>query len=360
MKRIILFLFASSLVTSIGYSQSVTISPQSNNFIETNGDQNFHKIVKTNVDYNSGLVFYQNTSNYGGLYLRGTENQYNLTSSYSTPGIVYDRADNKVGIGTFAPIAKLDVANNSTGSSDPSLRLVHTNASGFNRILMSNLSRSSDWMLSSNVSSTDASSRWNIWYTGIGNVFTTTGDGNVGIGSSNPTSKLEINHSYSGTPSFDAHLDLKATSTFSGINFTDNSSSNKMTVMSYTKSNTPASNYLLFNTQGGNAMIIRGDREVTHYSYTKLGQSAPGIQMKRIRGTTAAASNTNITHGLDGDKIISVTASIKSGTYYYAPGATFSTGFQYDMVWTSSIVQLNDVGASLQGDPYVVTIIYEE
>ncbi|SOE22933.1 hypothetical protein SAMN06298216_3332 [Spirosomataceae bacterium TFI 002] len=294
----------------------------------------------------------------------GTNIQFSTTANGTQSMIERMRLTDggDLGIGTSAPIAKLEVANSSTGSTNPSMRLVHSSATGFNRILMSNLSRSSDWMLSSNVSSTDASSRWNIWYTGIGNVFTTTGDGNVGIGNSNPTSKLAINHSYSGTSSFDAHLDLKATSTFSGINFTDNSTSNKMTVLSYTKSATPSANYLLFNTQDGNAMIIRGDREVTHYSYTKLGQSAPGIQMKKLTGTTDSDSQTLIAHGLDWTKILDVSVFINNNlnNVKYPPQENTGSTLEYRMYVNSINIGLANVSSGLQGNSYEILITYEE
>ena len=46
--------------------------------------------------------------------------------------------------------------------------------------------------MSANVGSSTADSRWNIYHTTTGNILTVTGNGNVGIGLSNPTNKLQV------------------------------------------------------------------------------------------------------------------------------------------------------------------------
>lgn len=99
---------------------------------------------------------------------------------------------------------------------------------------------------------------------------------------------------------------------------------------------------------------------VTVNGFSQLGSTSPRIKMLKFTGTTDLDSKTSILHGLTATKIISVNSTILSGTFYYSPGSTYAVGFQYNLVWNSTEIQLDTVGTNLQGDTYVITVIYEE
>lgn len=188
-----------------------------------------------------------------------------------------------------------------------------------------------------------------------------TNEGRLAIGLNVPEGKVEILHSYPGTASVDAHLNLKSLSNYSGINFTNSSNTNKMTILGRTNTAVLASNYLLFNTPSGNAMIIRGDNEVQHYGYTKLGNIAPAIKMKKLTGTTDADATTSFAHGLDFDKIISYDIIIKKSTGKYQPSNSWpNSSYHYSGKILGDDVSLTAVGTALQGEAYIVLITYEE
>ncbi|MCP9768635.1 tail fiber domain-containing protein [Lacihabitans sp. LS3-19] len=128
------------------------------------------------------------------LSARGTTMRFSTTPKGSTVLTEWMRLDHNgyLGIGTSSPAAKLDVANSSSGDSDASLRLLHSTSTGFNRLNFENLGRTGKWIMSANVGSSTADSRWNIYHTTTGNILTVTGNGNVGIGLSNPTNKLQV------------------------------------------------------------------------------------------------------------------------------------------------------------------------
>lgn len=105
-------------------------------------------------------------------------------------------------------------------------------------------------------------------------------------------------------------------------------------------------------------LAVGGNVRVNGFS--QLGSTSPRIKMLKFTGTTDLDSQTSIVHGLNAAKIISMNSTILNGTFYYGPGATYSVNFQYNLVWNATEIQLDTVGSSLQGDTYVVTVIYEE
>ncbi len=109
---------------------------------------------------------------------------------------LYVKSDGKVGIGTTAPQAKLDIRVNSS-TSFPHLILVENEPFEFARLTFRDLS-SGFWTLAgrgTGLFGSDADSEFNLFYNNFGNVWTARGNGNIGIGTSSPAAKLHIKQS---------------------------------------------------------------------------------------------------------------------------------------------------------------------
>lgn len=105
----------------------------------------------------------------------------NLTSVYQ------DNLTKNVGIGTAAPTAKLSVV----GSNSPTVELRNT-TTDFARLRMAN-TNNGFWDISGQIGTTDASDQLNFYNNAVGNVLSLSGTGNVGIGTTTPNSKLQVN-----------------------------------------------------------------------------------------------------------------------------------------------------------------------
>ena len=100
----------------------------------------------------------------------------------------------KVGIGKNTGMdGILEIVGNSTGTV-PHLALIE-NQADFSRFRFKNTNRNGDdyWDISGFIGTSLASDRLNIFNNGIGDIISVTGDGKVGIGSYNPTEKLDVN-----------------------------------------------------------------------------------------------------------------------------------------------------------------------
>ncbi len=92
-----------------------------------------------------------------------------------------------VGIGTTSPTAKLSLVGNNIPTLD-----LHNNTIDYARIRLSN-ANNGFWDLAGVVGTTDADDRLNFFHNAAGNLLSLTGSGNVGIGTTAPTYKLDIN-----------------------------------------------------------------------------------------------------------------------------------------------------------------------
>ncbi len=99
--------------------------------------------------------------------------------------------------------------------------------------------------------------------------------------------------------------------------------------------------------------------------FTKLGSTAPAVQMKKLTGTTpaAASSGVSIAHGLTASKIIAVNLIINNagsqripGGYTLFPGneVNWDYGTTFINIWT------NTNSANILSKPFTVLLTYEE
>ncbi|MEO6253056.1 MAG: hypothetical protein ABIO79_07115 [Ferruginibacter sp.] len=101
--------------------------------------------------------------------------------------------------------------------------------------------------------------------------------------------------------------------------------------------------------------------------YTKLGNDAPSIKVKKLTGTTASTEGgiIHIPHGLDASKILSVSVMISASfdTWYGPNSAGFGVNFYWFVIPNSGAVSVfNRTGDSvyLLSRPIKILITYEE
>ena len=83
------------------------------------------------------------------------------------------------------------------------------------------------------------------------------------------------------------------------------------------------------------------------------------IYTKLFLGTTDGDATTNVTHGVDFDKIINITSIVKTGTTYAVYDyRTAETTSQYLLTFTSTDIILSSVGAGLQSENYRIKMKY--
>ena len=100
--------------------------------------------------------------------------------------------------------------------------------------------------------------------------------------------------------------------------------------------------------------------------FTKMGNDAPAIKVKKLTGTTASTQggDVNIAHGLTFSKILSVSVLVESETTTYTPPSyTIISGYEYNYdVYNSTVWIFNIAGNSgnILSKPFKVMITYEE
>lgn len=161
-------------------AQSITIDPSTSSTINTSRATNYIDINKTGTNNFSGLRFLQNSVLQGGLFFNEDYNYFNLGNSAGTPGLVWERSSQMVGIGNFDPSGKLHITANSTGTI-PTLLLEENNNADGARINFENFSVNKRWTLYAlNTNSAVPSGNvFNIYHSETGNIAQFYGDGNT-------------------------------------------------------------------------------------------------------------------------------------------------------------------------------------
>jgi hypothetical protein len=108
---------------------------------------------------------------------------------------------------------------------------------------------------------------------------------------------------------------------------------------------------------------VAGNTYVSGYS--KLGESAPAIKMKKLTATSPAAQGgvAYVAHGLDYTKIIGVQVLLKVSTGLFTNGHTHYSGCQFDFYVDGVNVVFHahaTNSASILSKPFTVLLTYEE
>jgi trimeric autotransporter adhesin len=101
------------------------------------------------------------------------------------------KLNGKVGIGTTNPNASLEIKSTSFPSS-PSLKLYDNNVIGYSRLQFQNASGPSYWQIAGLNSTVNANEVLTFSNSASGDLMSITGDGKVGVGTTNPTEKLSV------------------------------------------------------------------------------------------------------------------------------------------------------------------------
>ncbi len=176
-KFLILMLFAFSQAVA----QSITLDPSSSSTINTSRGTNYIDINKTATNNTSGLRFLQNSVLQGGLFFNEDFNYFNLGNGAGTPGLVWNRGTQRVGIGTLSPTAKLQIVS-ANSSANPHLLIQETVVGVGGRIVFENTNvANKNWTLFARNSSTATDNVFNVFHNDFGNVAQFYSDGNTDL-----------------------------------------------------------------------------------------------------------------------------------------------------------------------------------
>lgn len=114
----------------------------------------------------------------------------------------------------------------------------------------------------------------------------------------------------------------------------------------------------------GSKLQVTGNSTITGYS--KLGESAPSIKVKKFTGITAEiqGSAVNVAHGLTSTKIIGIQALVNQieGSGILSAHAGYP-GLQFDVTFNGTNIFLMNHPTNSQNilsKPFIVLVIYEE
>lgn len=167
----------------------------------TGGSSQSRLVFSNENDVNSEYVI----STYSGNTLSGHHFTLSHLKSLSNRTLMTFDADAKMGIGIASSNGKVSIGYNSSISS-PTLDLVETE-DDFARLNFTNQLTGSFWTIAGRNSAIASNRRLNFFNNLSGDIMSLTGDGNVGIGTTNPTSKLEVD----GTVKIEDELNRTAT-----------------------------------------------------------------------------------------------------------------------------------------------------
>lgn len=270
-------------------AQSITLDPASTSTIQSSHGINYLDINKTSTNSMSGLRFFQNQTQQGGLFFSDNRNAFNLSTNINVAGMVWNRTDGKAGIGTFSPEGKLHVLTNSN-TETPHLTLQENSNTDGARIQFTNFGLTARW-------------------------------------------------------------------TLYGSN-----------------ANTPTFN--IFHSDFGNVAEFKNDGNAEFKGFTKLGNDAPKIKMKKFTGTLPDDNQHQISLDIPFSKIIAYevlvvvdeTAGTTQLNFKYKPGNDHPAGYNYRAVLRlvnlsnnqNASVIFSNLGGQIKEKPFTILVTFEE
>jgi hypothetical protein len=196
--------------------------------------------------------------------------------------------DGFTGIGTNAPAAKLEVARN---TALPQIFVTQTDPAEYARFRLRNtnsITNGRNWDMGGFVSNGAASAdRFVLYNPGGGNILTVTGDGLTGLGTNNPTGKLEVN-STSNSPQL--QLTQGSTGDYARLRLKNGNSATNTRyydVAAYISASGATDDRLNFFANGGNGDVLGLAGNGAYYINGSAGAAG---QILRSNGTGGPAS----------------------------------------------------------------------
>ncbi len=199
------------------------------------------------------------------------------------------------------------------------------------------------------------------------NAITILRNGNTGLGNTDPGFRMDIN----GRMRIRSGGDLNNTAGL-WLNNTNNTAQPAFIGMQNNEQvgfygNTSGWSFVMNTTTGKIGMGTTTPAATLDVNgFTKLGNDAPSIKVKKLTGTTASTEggDVNIPHGLTFSKILSVSVLVESQTTTYTPPSyTTIPGYEYNYdVYNSTVWIFNIAGNSgnILSKPVKIMITYEE
>lgn len=224
----------------------------------------------------------------------GTNNTYQM----------FLKETGSLGLGTFNPQGKIDIFHNSA-STNPQLMISENENGGFGRINFRSFGVDNKyWTLAARTQATDASSQFNFYYfngTSGQDIISVNGNGNVGIGTTSPVQKLDINGNIRTSGEVDAAGNIK---TNGEVNRTSTANANLVPIC-YGNVTTAG----VINTGTGNFSVTR--TSAGKYEITISGENF--LFSNYIVNTNAAGTGTSTFGSIDGKLLISTYDILVSG-----------------------------------------------
>ena len=204
------------------------------------------------------------------------------------------------------------------------------------------------------------------FYIASSNRMSITVDGNVGIGTANPSSKLHvfgngvlrINADSDSNAGFGLSLNNQLKWSVATVNPGHFQIFNQSLVSNALWIDNATNNVGIGSTSPAATLEVNG--------YTKLGSDAPSIRVKKLIGTTAATEGgeVSISHGLDASKILSISIMVNNAPdFWVGPEQTYPGTLHFTwQIRGGSIAILNVGGNSgaILSKPIKIFITYEQ
>jgi len=151
-------------------------------------------LTQTTLNGNSGIRVNDQTtpSNAAGyIMFNHSQNAFKIYHGENSSSGLHLDVNHKLGLGLTTPDGKMHIKYNS-GVGNPHLMLEEASSTDGGRITFKNAGTTKFWDLWGYPHATNADANFNIYYSGIGNILSIQGNGNVGIGTTSPDNKLDV------------------------------------------------------------------------------------------------------------------------------------------------------------------------